>query len=233
MPNDAFTHFVFVDFENVPGVDLGLMEGKPVHVSLLIGKNQKKLDLALVQQIHRLASQVELVEVGASGHNALDLTLAYYLGRAVERGPTALFHIVSKDKDFEPMIGHLLVEGIKVARCDAIAALPFLAPTVRATVAPFPRQARAAAPARSAAPTKPGAQTKPLPADRHLKIIERLWNPANRNRPASLDALLKYLKTSLGKKSPETEVQDLLRELKQQGVLTIAADGKVVYASAE
>jgi len=76
---------VFVDFENVPEVDLGLVEGKPVHVTILIGKNQKKIDLPLVQQIRRLAAQVELVEVGASGRNALDLTLAYYLGQAVLR----------------------------------------------------------------------------------------------------------------------------------------------------
>jgi hypothetical protein len=63
---------VFVDFENVHEVDLGLVEGKPVQVTLLIGKNQKKIDLALVQQIRRLAAQVALVEVGASGRNALD-----------------------------------------------------------------------------------------------------------------------------------------------------------------
>jgi len=64
--------------------------GKSVHVTLLIGKKQTKLDLALVQQMRRVPDQVELVEVGASGHNALDLTLAYYLGRAAERSPARI-----------------------------------------------------------------------------------------------------------------------------------------------
>ena len=104
MPANTLTHYVFVDFENVPEVNLGLIEGKPVQVTLLIGKNQKKLDLALVQQIRRLASQVELIEVGASGHNALDLPLAYYLGQAVQRCPDAHFHIVSKDKDLRQIL---------------------------------------------------------------------------------------------------------------------------------
>ncbi|MES1168419.1 MAG: hypothetical protein ABUL61_04545, partial [Oleiharenicola lentus] len=72
MSTHVFTYFVFVDFENVPTADLGLVEGKPVHVTFLIGKKQTWLDLTLVKQIHRLATQVELVEVGASGHNALD-----------------------------------------------------------------------------------------------------------------------------------------------------------------
>ena len=97
MPTDTFAHFVFVDFENVPDVDLTLVENRSVHVTLLIGKHQKKLDLALVRQIHRLAGQVELVEVGATGRNALDLTLAFYLGQSVQQRRTAEFHIVSKD----------------------------------------------------------------------------------------------------------------------------------------
>ena len=119
-------YFVFVDFENVPDVDLGLVTGKPAHVMLLLGKHQKKLDVALVQQIRRFADQVELVEVGASGHNALDLTLAYYLGRAAQRDPEAHFCIISKDNDFDPMISHLRSQQIEIARYASFAALPFL-----------------------------------------------------------------------------------------------------------
>jgi len=118
-------HFVFVDFENVPHVDLPAVHGKPVLVTLLVGKAQKKLDLVLVQQIHRHAAQVKIVEVGASGRNALDLTLAYHLGCAIQQSPTAQFYIVSKDQDFDPLISHL--DGhARVSRCATFAALPFL-----------------------------------------------------------------------------------------------------------
>src|ERR1700722_8753501 len=126
MPIPAILHFVFVDFENVPEVDLGLVTGMPAHVMLLLGKHQKKLDVALVQQIRRLADQIELIEVGASGHNALDLTLAYYLGNAVQRNPQAQYYVVSKDSDFDPMLGHLRAQHIEVARFASFAALPFL-----------------------------------------------------------------------------------------------------------
>ena len=64
MNNPALTHFVFVDFENVPSVDLDAIGAHPVHVTLLIGKNQKKLEVALVQQILRLTTRVDLLEVG-------------------------------------------------------------------------------------------------------------------------------------------------------------------------
>src|SRR6476659_8232829 len=115
------TYFVFVDFENVQKVDLALIEGKPVHVTLLIGKNQTKVAPTLLAQVSALPSPVIVVEVGASGRNASDLTLAYYLGRAVEQIPEANYAIVSKDKDFDPMLGHLVASGTQVVRKDSFA----------------------------------------------------------------------------------------------------------------
>jgi hypothetical protein len=200
-------HFVFVDFENVQEVDLGLVTGKPAHVMLLLGKHQKKLDVALVQQIRRLADQIELVEVGASGHNALDLTLAYYLGQAVERNPKAQYYVVSKDNDFDPMLGHLHAQKIEVARFTSFAALPFL---------PQP---------------KPAVATRKLPEDRRAKVIARLNNPMIRNRPSRRKALLAHINTALGKETSETEAADILRELVDSGVLTIDDHGKVTYAA--
>lgn len=208
MSTSHFTHFVFVDFENVPNIELGRVAGKPVHVSLLLGKNQRNLDVGLVQSIHRLAAQVQLVEVGASGHNALDLTLAFYLGQAVERAPAAQFCIVSKDKDFDPLVGHLERENVKVARFDSFAALPF-----------FPRSKKSAPVA-----------TKP-PVDRRAKVIARLMNPANLARPSSRAALLAHIKTALGKEASEAAGEDILDELVARKALAIDARGKVSYAA--
>ena len=206
----ASSYFVFVDYENVPKVDLGLVEGKPVHVTLLIGKNQKKLDLALVLQIQRAPAQVRLVEVGASGRNALDLTLAYYLGQAVQQTPGAEYCIVSRDKDFEPMIRHLCNENIRVARYDTFVALPFLTP-----------------------PSPSAAAFKMPPPDRRTKVIARLKNPANRNRPSSRKALLAHIKTDLGKGASDSVAEDILRELSEGNALTIDLKGKVTYPSTE
>lgn len=214
MTTDSITHFVFVDFENVPTVDLGVVEGKLVHVTLLIGKKQTKLDLVLVRQIHRLAARVELVEVGASGHNALDLTLAYYLGQAVQRAPGAQFYIVSRDKDFEPMISHLHGRGIKVVRCDSFAALPFL---------PRPK---VVGPAKKSA-----VAVKKQPEDRRAKVIARLRNSASRNRPATQKALLARIKTDLGKEATDAKAEDIFCELRDKHGLTVDDMGKVSYAA--
>lgn len=221
MPADPFNHFVFVDFENVPTVDLGLVAGKPVHVTLLIGKKQTWLDLPLVQQIHRLAAQVDLVEVGASGRNALDLTLAYYLGQAVQSSPRAEYFIVSKDKDFEAMIGHLQNKGTKVTRHDSFAVLPFLA---KPKVVPPPKKAVAP---KAADPAK-----VVVPEDRLEKLIKRLKDNSA-PRPKRKASLLARIRTDFGNKLDEAELSQKLDEIVRRGVLVIEDKDKVRYLYAD
>jgi hypothetical protein len=227
MTTAAISYFVFVDFENVHEVDLGLVEGKPAHVTLLIGKNQKNIPVPLVQQIHRLAAQVELVEVGASGRNALDLTLAYYLGQAVLRAPDARFCIVSGDKDFDPMIAHLAGHGVKVVRCSSFAALPFL---------PKPKTNP---PARAAVPVKSGAPVKAVPSvaagisgDRLERLVARLQN-SSAPRPKKKSSLLARINSDFGNKLTAAEQNEKAEELIRRGVLSIDAKGKIAYATAQ
>jgi hypothetical protein len=226
MTTAAIAHFVFVDFENVHEVDLGLVEGKPVQVTLLIGKNQKKIDLALVQQIRRRAAQVDLVEVGASGRNALDLTLAYYLGQAVLRDPSARFCIVSGDKDFEPMMAHLSGQGIKVVRCDSFAALPFL-PKPRAS-----NSVKTAVLIKPNAPVKAGGPVKAdALEDRFERLVARLQN-SSAPRPKKKSSLLARINSDFGNKLTAAEQNEKAEELIRRGVLAIDAKGKIAYAAA-
>lgn len=225
-----FTHFVFVDFENVPVVDLGLVEGKPVHVMLLIGNKQTWLDLPLVRQIHRLAAQVELVEVGASGRNALDLTLACYLGQAVQRTPGADFHIVSKDKDFEAMIGHLQAKGVKVARHDSFAALPFLVPARKSPLSkpPFPAKTEAASKPGTTAKTAVSPIRKKT-ADNYAKLLEQIRS--GKNRPGTRAKLMHHVHTVYGQKSTTEQQAAIVNRLICTGVIAIDDKGKVTYPS--
>ncbi len=223
MPFLSASSFVFVDFENVPSVDLALVEGKAAHVTLMIGKNQTKIDFALVEQIQRLADQVELVKLDASGRNALDLTLANYLGRAIERRPDAQFCIVSKDKDFEPMIGHLVAKGMKVVRCDSFGALPFLSK---------PRKSSAG---KSNASTKAAAKTPATQINdgsdvRLEKLVSRLTNSLG-SRPKKKSGLLAHINTAFGNKLGSAQQAAKLDELVQRGILSIDEAGRVTYAS--
>jgi len=207
---DPLLH-VFVDFENVPTVDLGLTGDRPIQITLLIGKNQKKLDLALVQQILRLAPRVRLVEVGASGHNALDLTLGYYLGQAVAESPQGKFFIVSKDKDFDPLIAHLQSNQTQVSRHDGFGDLPFLA---RAK--------------KSGAAMPPAPDKTRSPEDRLERLIIRLRS-GSAPRPAKKSSLLARISTDFGNKLSEAELHQKLAELLERGVVSLDTHAKVIY----
>lgn len=225
MPFLSASSFVFVDFENVPSVDLALVEGKAAHVTLMIGKNQTKIDFALVEQIQRMADQVELVKLDASGRNALDLTLANYLGRAIERRPEAQFCIVSKDKDFEPMIGHLVAKGMKVVRCDSFGALPFLSKARKSAAGRANASARAAVTAKASA-----TQIEDVSDVRLEKLVSRLTNSLG-SRPKKKSGLLAHINTAFGNKLGPAEQAAKLDELVQRGVLSIDDAHRVTYAS--
>src|SRR5204863_9909851 len=122
------TNHVFVDYENVHEVDPAIIGARTVHLTLLIGPRQTRLDVPLVEKLLQHASSVELVRLKSSGANALDFALAYYLGRAVLADPCGHFHIVSKDVGYDPLLEHLRSKHIHVRRRDSFSTLTFLGP---------------------------------------------------------------------------------------------------------
>ena len=220
------TAFVFVDFENVPSVDLALIAGKPVHVTLLIGEKQKRLELALVRQIHRHASQVTLIEVGASGRNALDLVLAAHLGRATIEHPTADFTIVSKDHDFDPLIAHLCVHGVRVERLPDFSDLPVLGAPKRAQV---PKPAVSAPKfARGTPRLPPASGGAPRSTSKMEKLVARLTSPAGPH-PKRKDRLLHHIATSFGNQLSDADLEEVVEELVEQRIVALDPAGKVSY----
>src|SRR5688500_5535639 len=212
-------HHIFVDFENVSFVDLDAIAALPVFVTLLIGKNQSKIDTALVEQIHAHADKVRLITLGASGRNALDLTLAYYLGRAAADNGNTQLHIVSKDKDFDPLMAHLRSRDVIISRAESFRALPFL---------PAEKADERAAKVMSTS-AKIARANKEAPGERSAKLIARLQNPSSRNRPSNESALLAHIRTALGKEGSAQKSKEILRHLQEDGQLTIQPNGKVVY----
>lgn len=218
---DPFTHFVFVDFENVPGIDVSAGAGHPVHVTLLIGKHQKSFGLEMLRAAQSMGDRLDLVEVGASGHNALDITLAYYLGRAVENAPDAEFAIVSKDKDFDPMLAHLRAKGISATRHTSFASLPFLAPAKKSSTRP-----PLAAPPPSVSPKAPKLPAPPKPkvtVDKLPRFIAHLRNSPPSNRTKLEHMIAAYFKPSL----PAGGMKGVIAELQKRNAIAIDPTGKI------
>ncbi len=212
---------VFVDFENVHEIDLAVIGSKAVAFTLLVGPRQTKLDVSLVEKLFEHAVSVQLVRLTSSGRNALDFTVAYYLGRAVAADPTGCFHIVSKDAGYDPLIEHLRSKHICARRHESFATLKFAVPPKPATPAP-PIAAR-----------KPKAQVELNFQSSSLdewktRVLKHLRKPSA-TRPRSQKTLVRFLVAYLGHKITEAEALSLVEALGQDGHLVIDEKGAVSY----
>jgi hypothetical protein len=196
---------VFVDFENVHEVDPALIGAKSVSLILLLGARQTKLDAALVENLMENAASVQLVRLTTSGRNALDFALAYYVGRAVVTDPTGHFHIISKDKGFDPLVEHLRSRHIHADRHDGFDPLT--------------------ASAQGSAPAKPPSAP---PED----LLTRAWEHLRKlvtNRPKRKKTLITHLRARFDKTATDAAMLDLVNRLCKAGHLTIGDKDAITY----
>ncbi|MDB6069743.1 MAG: hypothetical protein JWL81_914 [Verrucomicrobiales bacterium] len=124
----ALNH-VFVDFENVHEIDFTVLSNRPATFTILVGAKQTRMDMKLVEEMMRHAGAVHLIRLTSSGKNALDFTLAYYVGRAAAVDPSAYFHIISKDTGFDPLVEHLRSHQVHIRRHADFSSLTFSHPS--------------------------------------------------------------------------------------------------------
>ena len=118
------TNYVLIDFENVQPKNLALLESHPFEVFVFIGATQTKLPRNVVLAMQALGKQATYVEIDGTGPNALDFHIAYYIGELVAADPKGIFHIISKDRGFDPLIRHLKAKKIDVRRESDLAEIP-------------------------------------------------------------------------------------------------------------
>jgi hypothetical protein len=137
------------------------------------------LDVAVVENLLCHATNVELVRLKLPGKNSLDFALAYYIGRAVAADPTGYFHIVSKDKGFDPLVEHLRSKHIRIRRHNDFAALTFAASVKPKTDAPQPSPLVSSKP-NPTSKSKPQTPTVTKPGDWGKQVLEQLHKPAGK-----------------------------------------------------
>jgi hypothetical protein len=174
---------IFVDFENVHEIDISVIGTRAVSFTLLVGPRQTKLDVSLVEKLFEHALSVQLVRLASAGRNALDFTLAYYLGRAVAADPAGFFHIVSGDAGYDPLIQHLRSRHISAERHISFATLTF------GDLAKPP----ASAPPAAARKPKPQIEPKSEPASLNewvARVLKHFRKPSA-TRPRSQKTLVR------------------------------------------
>jgi diadenosine tetraphosphate (Ap4A) HIT family hydrolase len=120
------TNYVLVDFENIQPTNLAVLKPHSVKVFVLVGANQNRIPFELATAMQALGEAGQYIKINASGKNALDFHIAFYLGEFAAEDTKAHFHIISRDSGFDALIKHMKQRGIKVQRESDIGEIPFV-----------------------------------------------------------------------------------------------------------
>lgn len=110
-----FEEYLYIDYENVQDVKVDVIK-KTIKVMIIVGKDQIKVPIDLVQKTQPFGNAVEWIRVNGKGRNALDFFIAFFLGKDVAADREKTFIIYSKDTGYDPLINHLKKSGIKAKR---------------------------------------------------------------------------------------------------------------------
>ena len=115
-------HLVLVDYENVPRIDLSILD-ESYKAIVFVGAGQNPPRAAANRATAHRFKRVKFHKIAGSGKNALDFHIAFHLGRTFEASPETICIVVSRDKGFDALLLHLNSNGLQCRRIDSFAEL--------------------------------------------------------------------------------------------------------------
>ena len=120
------TQVILVDWENVQPELLPALNLAEVKVLVFVGPNQSKLPTDIVIAMQKLGDKASYITITKQGKDALDMHIAFYIGQLANQSANCYFHVVSKDRDYDPLIAHLKELHIGAARWPDLESIPLL-----------------------------------------------------------------------------------------------------------
>lgn len=130
------TNYVLIDYESVQPSQLELLNRDGFVAYVFVGKAQTRLSFETVSAIQDLGERAKYIKISGAGPNALDFHIAFYIGQISATDPDAFFHIISRDKGFDPLIEHLREQKVFSVRSETISEIPI----IRASTAKTPKE---------------------------------------------------------------------------------------------
>ncbi len=183
------TNYVLIDYENVQPQMVGLLAPETFRVLVFVGASQTKISFELADVLARKANGSRFIKVTGNGSNALDFHIAYQIGRLAVQEPEAYFHVISKDKGFDPLIEHLKGQGLHASRSMTVPDIEIV--------------------------KKPSAS---MPEDEMLSTVIEYLVRRGVQRPASLKTLTGSISALFQPKLEASVAQTLMDKLELTGV---------------
>jgi hypothetical protein len=196
------TNYVLIDLESVQPADVAELDKEHFTVIVFVGHHQTKIPTDLVTALQRMGDRAQYVRLTGDGKNALDFHIAFYIGQIAAKNPDAFFHIISKDKGFQPLVEHLKTLNIFCVRSEDIHEIPL----VRSSKVKTPDQ-------------------------RAALFIEKLEKPGA-TRARTPKTLRNAIATLFQKQLSEADLDATVAALQNKGFLSIADNKVVYCTSA-
>lgn len=196
-------NIVLIDFESVQPDSIDDLNHEHFQVLLFCGANQSRIPFEIAASLQKLGPRARYIKIAGSGPNALDFHIAYYIGKFAAEAPGGFFHIISRDKGFDPLILHLKSQRILAARSESIAEIPIVK-----------------------------SSAKKLPAERAELFIAKLKAPKT-TRPRTEKTMMSAIKASFQPVLDEAEVPEILKAMVATGFISIEAGKIVYAQPAE
>jgi PIN domain len=187
------TNYILIDYENVssPTVLNVLAQGH-FKVIVFVGASQPKVAYEVASTLQKLGDRATYIKISSSGSNALDFHVAYYIGQLSVKEPDAYFHIISKDKGFDPLIAHLKEHKIFAFRSSDIPEISVIRSSAAVTV-----------------------QEK-------IAIVTSKLQQLNSNKPRTVRTLSSTINSLFQKSLSPEELLKLIQELEKQKMIELS-----------
>lgn len=229
-------HILF-DLENLQPTaeEIALVLAEPYRLWVFRGPHQKKYDAALAEAWQPLGDRVQFIRCARSGKDALDFHIAFVMGRIVgthdraglSRNGAAEFVVVSKDNGFDALFEYVRSLGYRAEKASSLTEATQAQLRVESSKQPPSGTAKTPPPVPmpQSSTGKQATRMGPAPPNEKLesaeveKIVDHLrMHP--KNRPATRQALQRYIPTVPGiSLSPEL-IEKAISVLEHEGVVT-------------
>ncbi len=185
------TQYVLIDFENVHPKNLELLTTHPFKVFVFVGASQTKVPFDLADSMQLLGRSARYIKISGNGQNALDFHIAYYVGELAAKDPDGHFHIISKDRGFDPLIKHLKGRKIRIQREKDLAEIPIL------------------------------RVSNTTSSDEKIAAIVKNLGGRGQARPRKVKTLENTINTLFTKKLDKKELSSLIKELQKRKLIVV------------
>ena len=182
-------HYIFIDYENVQPKSINSLKGKPCKIFVFVGAAQSSLPFIFANALQKLGDNAVYVKVSETKPNALDFHIAFYIGELSAKDRSASYHIISKDKGFDPLVKHLNSRKIKTERVPSLQDISVF---------------------RVAAPTN---------FDEKIAAVIENLRGRGLSKPRKIETLTNTINSLFTQKLRQNEVTELINYLKTKGFI--------------